>query len=263
MIRKATERTVNYDDVSHTYDERYRTAYKPDGIASALSELAREVKAERILEIGCGTGHWLGILQALAPEVYGMDCSHGMLQKALERKGEFHLIRGDVNKFPFHDEIFDLIFCVNALHHFCDPSGLIRDVRRLLRTGGALSIIGMDPHAGRDRWFLYDYFPGVYETDINRYPSTGTIADWMIGAGFGNVTCRVGERIKLTRLGREILPLDKNFTSQLTLLTPRAYAKGIATIEAAIAKAEALGKEQEFITDISLFMTTGRVGEHD
>jgi ubiquinone/menaquinone biosynthesis C-methylase UbiE len=262
MIRKATEKTVNYDEVSRTYDERYRIAYKPDGIASALSELVREVKAERILEIGCGTGHWLGVLQAVAPEVYGMDCSFGMLQRALECKENFHLIRGDVDRVPFHDGVFDLIFCVNALHHFCDPSGLIRDARRLLRTGGALSIIGMDPLAGRDRWFLYDYFPGVYGTDMNRYPSTGTIADWMIRADFSNVTCRVGERIEIA-LGRESLPLNKNFTSQLSLLTPRAYAEGIARIEAAIAKAEALGKAPEFITDISLFMTTGWVGEQD
>jgi ubiquinone/menaquinone biosynthesis C-methylase UbiE len=261
MSRKATKRAVNYDEVSHTYDERYKAAYKPDGIAAALSKLASEAKAETILEVGCGTGQWLSILQAVAPKIYGMDYSFGMLQKALERRGNFHLIRGDVARCPFRDGAFDMIFCVNALHHFSDPPKFIRDARQLLRPGGVLSIIGMDPRAGQDRWFVYDYFAGTHETDLDRYPSTGAIADWLSAAGFGNITRQVGERIELTRMGREILPLDKNFTSQLTLLTPAAYAEGIAMLEAAIAKAEASGKVQEFVTDISLFMTTGWVSE--
>jgi ubiquinone/menaquinone biosynthesis C-methylase UbiE len=257
MIKKVTRGGINYDNVSRTYDERYQTAYKPEGIAFALSELARKIRAERILEIGCGTGHWLAVLQMVVARVYGMDRSPGMLQKAAERKGNFQLIRGEVDRLPFHDGMFDMVFCVNALHHFSDPSQSILDASRLLKNGGTLSVIGMDPHTARDRWFVYDYFTGTYEADLERYPSTGTIAGWMTAAGLKDITCRVGERINIIREGRELLPLNKNFTSQLTLLSPGAYAEGVAVIEATIAKAEASGEIREFITDISLFMTTG------
>jgi SAM-dependent methyltransferase len=250
---------VNYDEVSATYDRRYKNAYRPEGIAAALLELAKKTKAECILEVGCGTGHWLNVLQSAAPVVCGMDRSPGMLQKARERGGNFHLIRGDAGWLTFHNATFDLIFCVNTLHHFDNPPEFISEARRLLKQGGALSIIGMNPHSGDDRWFVYDYFPGTRESDLRRYPSPETLADWMIAAGLENVSSRVGERIILKLKGREILPLDKNFTSQLTLLTPQAFADGIARIEAAISEAEALGRTLEFNTDISLAMVTGWV----
>src|SRR5437660_25768 len=78
------------------------------------------------------------------------------------------------------DAGFDLIFCVNAFHHFPQPRVFICEARRLLRPGGALAITGMDPHAGRDRWYLYDYFVGTQDTDLRRFSSSGTILDWMV-----------------------------------------------------------------------------------
>ena len=250
---------VDYDEISHTFDQRYTGAYKPEGIASKLTELVRTVEARKVLEVGCGTGYWLDIVHALAPCVCGVDNSAGMLQKARERKTEFLLVRGDAECFPFKKNIFDVAYCVNAIHFFNDPAGYIKEAHESIRSGGTLSIVGMDPHAGRDTWFLYDYFPGTYETDLGRYPSTKTIADWMIAAGFQNVTSKLGERLMIKRVGREILPLDKNFTSQLTLLSSEAFADGIARIEAALSRAEAEGRTLEFVTDISLAMTTGWV----
>jgi ubiquinone/menaquinone biosynthesis C-methylase UbiE len=86
-------KSINYDEIANTYDERYKRACGPEGIASKLLNLTQEVGAERILEIACGTGHWLEILQAKA-QVYGMDLSFGMLQKAIKREGTFFLING-------------------------------------------------------------------------------------------------------------------------------------------------------------------------
>lgn len=258
MITKRSLRPINYDEIANIYDQRYRRAYRPKGIATKLLGLARDVWAERILEVGCGTGHWLSVLQTEA-QVYGIDFSFGMLQKARERKRTFSLIRGDVNSLPFQNKTFDMIFCVNALHHFDNPSRFIQASRQLLRQGGALAVIGMNPHTDRDQWFLYDYFPGTYEADLVRYPSPGTIIDWMIAAGFESTTWQVGERILDTRMGREVLPLPKNVTSQLALLTPQAYRDGIARIEADLQEAEAAGETLMFHVDISLAIVTGRV----
>lgn len=259
MIPKISDRGINYDEIADTYDQRYGEAYGPEGIAAALADLSRNIGAESILEVGCGTGHWLNILQTVSQRVYGMDLSLGMLQKAGKRNGTYHLIQGDVQRLPFSDNIFDMVFCVNALHHFPNPSGFVNNVHRLIKQGGTLAVIGMNPHDGRDRWFLYDYFPGTYETDLGRYPSVGAIVEGMIEAGFESVTSRVGERIVDTRMGRDVLPLPKNFTSQLTLLSPEAYAEGNARIEAALKEAEEEGKIIEFPVDISLHMISGRV----
>ena len=169
-------KSINYDEIANTYDERYKRAYDPEGIASKLLNLAQEVDAERVLEVACGTGHWLEVLQTEA-QVYGMDLSFGMLRKAIERKGSFFLINGDIGFPPFLQNSFDMVCCINALHHFDDPSGFIKNSHKLLRQDGALAVIGMNPHSKRDQWFIYDYFPGTYETDLERYPSPGTITD--------------------------------------------------------------------------------------
>ena len=67
----------NYDKIADTYDERYKSAYKPEGIASKLLELAKSIRAQRILEVGCGTGHWLKTLQDQM-QVYGIMIVTGM-----------------------------------------------------------------------------------------------------------------------------------------------------------------------------------------
>ena len=125
-----------------------------------------------------------------------------------------------------------------------------------------VAIIGMNPHAGRDRWYLYEYFPDTRETDLRRYPSSGTIMGWMIAAGFERVAWRVAAHILDTRVGQHVWDdpmLHKHATSQLAVLSDDAYAAGVARIEAALAGATAAGTELVFPVDISLAMVIGRV----
>ncbi len=183
------EKRVNYDEAAAVYDRRFTIGGREE-VTAALAALAHDFQPECILEVGCGTGHWLATLQGLARSAYGLDLSLGMLQKARERAGAFRLVHGHANTLPFANHAFGLVFCVSALHHFDDPRGFVRDARLMLRLGGVLAIIGMNPHAGRDRWYLYDYFPGTRETDLRRYPSSGTIIDWMIATGFDHVEWR-------------------------------------------------------------------------
>jgi ubiquinone/menaquinone biosynthesis C-methylase UbiE len=190
-----------------------------------------------------------------------MDLSFGMLQKAIKHEGTFFLINGDINFPPFLNNCFEMVFCINALQHFNDPYEFILNAHNLLKQNGALTVIGMNPHTKRDQWFIYDYFPGTYETDLERYPSPGTIVDWMISAGFKDTHWQVGERIVDHRRGIEVLPLSKDFTSQLSLLTRKEYDKGITRIEKDLQEAEASGEVLKFSIDISLAMVTGRVNE--
>jgi len=250
-------KAVNYNEVAVDYDKRFK-AYKQDGIALKLQELAREIDAETILEVGCGTGHWLEVLQDFA-QVFGIDRSPGMLKKAVERCGNYFLINGDIDYLPFKGNTFNMVFCVNALHHFLNPSGLIFQVRRLLKQDGALAIVNMDPHVRQDHWFIYEYFPGTYETDLKRYPSFAAIKDWMISAGFKDIQSRIGERVIHNRYGRDVLALSQNDTSQLTLLSKEAYQEGISRIKKALREAEEAGEILIFQVDISLVMITGRV----
>src|SRR5262245_28291323 len=119
-----TDARVNYDQIAPTYNQRY-TVSQFEGIAAALRSLAQDVRAERVLEVGCGTGRWLAELSPVAQRVYGMDLSLGMLQQAKQRPESLSLICGHASHLPFPDAVLDLVFCVSAFHHFPQPHAFI------------------------------------------------------------------------------------------------------------------------------------------
>jgi len=163
-------------------------------------------------------------------------------------------------QLPFGNEAFDLVFCINAIHHFPDPATFIREAYRILEKGGLLAIIGMDPLTEHDRWYLYDYFPGTCETDRERYPSGGVIQQWMKEAGFRACERRLAARIDHDAIGREVLNdpvLQKNGTSQLSFLSDKAFQAGMARIREALEAAKNHSEPIVFPTHIALPVVAG------
>lgn len=101
---------VNYDEVSAVYDRRYQ-AGGPAGIVESLREVARTANACRVVEVGCGTGHWLASLPEYEVRC-GLDYSAGMLSKAQHKDGSVALVRGTAMHLPFPAGAFDMVFCV-------------------------------------------------------------------------------------------------------------------------------------------------------
>lgn len=250
---------VDYDFIATTYDQRY-VADPMRGVSAALEALVHARHAERVLEIGCGTGHWLGELEPHTRAICGLDLSSGMLAHARARIPQLRLVHGRGDRLPYAPASFDLVYCVNALHHLDDQRAAVSQSRRLLRPGGALAVIGADPHSGRDRWFIYDYFPGVLALDLRRFPSTGTLVDWMLAAGFTRVERQVVHHIYDPHVGRAVLQnhfLQKSATSQLTLLSDEEYAAGLARLRADLADAESRGATLHFEVDLRMAMVVG------
>ena len=165
-------------------------------------------------------------------------------------------------QLPVPPANFDLVYCVNAIHHFQQPAAFVAAARRLLRPGGALAVVGSDPRQPGGRWDVYDYFPGTYETDLARFPSWGTLLDWMVAAGFEPVQWRLLEKVESEKVGRAVLAdpfLEKGAVSQLALLSDEAYAAGLGRIEAALANAEVGGQALTFPVAFALAMLAGRV----
>lgn len=253
-------RHVDYDALAPTYNQRFADDKDRPATARALLELAGNFNAQRILEVGCGTGRWLAELHAVADRCYGLDPSRGMLAQARNRAAPIHLTRGRGERLPFPDGTFDLAYCVNAIHHMDGQQTFIQEARRVLRDGGALAVIGMDPHEQRHTWYVYDYFEGVYATDLARFPSWETVLDWMRAAGFQNVERRPVERIVDDKTSATVLDdpfLQKHTSSQLALLSDAEYAAGVQRIKTAIAAAEAAGKTLIFPTGLIIDMVWG------
>lgn len=251
---------LNYDQIASDYNQRYPDS-QPWERGQALLKLARQLKAKTILEAGSGTGFWLNMLRQVTPQLYGLDFSEGMIAQARKRPAPLKLTRGTATQLPYQTGTFDLLYCVDAIHHFGDHHAFIREAFRVLKKGGALAIIGHDPHeADPSNWYIYNYFDGVYDTDLRRYPSAKSVMNWMNAEGFQNTSIQEVERIVNIHVDDGVFndPFIKhNATSQLALLSAEKYLSGLKRIREALEQARAGNERLVFRSQISVKMFLG------
>ena len=251
--------SLNYDQIAFEYNQRYPTSQQWER-GQALLTLTKQLHARDILEVGSGTGYWLNLLQQASSNVFGLDYSLGMLRRAQEQSAPLKLANGSAIQIPYQDNAFDLIYVVDAIHHFGNHKAFINEAFRALKPGGALAVIGHDPHEGTSKWYIYDYFDGVYDTDLRRYPAGRSVLQWMEGVGFQNISARNVEHILNVHMDTSVLHdpfLKQNASSQLALLSKEVYQAGIEKIELAIAEARARNAQITFSSDIYVKMFLG------
>ncbi len=251
---------LNYDQIASDYNQRYPDSQTWDR-GQALLKLASQLKAKTILEVGSGTGFWLNLLHQVTPRLYGLDFSAGMISQARKQPAPIKLTRGTAIQLPYQSGTFDLLYCVDAIHHFGDHRAFIAEAFRVLKKGGALAVLGHDPHeAGEDSWYIYNYFEDVYDTDLRRYPSGKSVMDWMKADGFQNISAQEVEKIVNIHVGDGVFNdpfIKQNATSQLALLSAEKYQSGLKRIRETLEQARAGNERIVFRSQISVKMFLG------
>ncbi|NQT01084.1 MAG: class I SAM-dependent methyltransferase [Planctomycetes bacterium] len=138
----------DFDSVADTYDKWYETA---EGVMydrlekKAISKyLLRNVQGRKLLEIGCGTGHWSQFFGEHDFEVMGVDVSERMISKALETKLQntsFYIADGHF--LPFKDGVFDVTAAIVTLEFVRDAELVVREMVRCTRKPGGQLLIGV------------------------------------------------------------------------------------------------------------------------
>jgi len=253
---------VNYNAVAAGYNQRMQGSYL-EGVTEALQNLAQQVRARRVLDLGCGTGRSLQGLAASrnpAPRCYGLDFSEGMLHQARQFDIGYRLVQASASWPPFAPNSIDLVFCVHAFHHFPNQPQVVRAAHNILRPGGAFAIVNIDPQDEDQDWFVYTYFEGTYEIDLQRFPTVAQQEAWLRQAGIQQVNSPIVQHIDENKTGEEILSnyyIRKDSSSQLLLLSDEAYQAGLARIRADIEQAKASDKEIIFRTQLKNRMCYG------
>ena len=103
--------------------------------------------AQRILDLGCGPGSLPAQLAGM--NVIGVDFDPKSLGK------NFPAACSDSHRLPFAGASFDLVLCHHSLEHFHDVPGTIREIRRVLRTGGRLFVSVPDGRSFSDRLYRF------------------------------------------------------------------------------------------------------------
>jgi len=117
-------------------------AVKPDNyFENTRPEMLRFVppKAERTLELGCGSGGFSAALKADHPrECWGIEIDNRAAQKASDRLDKVIIGEATAAVPNLPDGYFDCIIMNDILEHLTDPFALLRSLRGKLRPDGVI-----------------------------------------------------------------------------------------------------------------------------
>jgi ubiquinone/menaquinone biosynthesis C-methylase UbiE len=98
-----------------------------------IAELCKIYRGDKVLEIGCGTGHFSAYFEELGAQVTGLDTSPDMLCVAKERHGNLKIDfeAGNAYQLPFADHSFDLVAMITTLEFITDPRKALAEAFRV------------------------------------------------------------------------------------------------------------------------------------
>jgi tRNA (cmo5U34)-methyltransferase len=206
-----------FGSMVESYDSLIRRAVpRYDEMTFRLLEYLPE-KAERILELGCGTGNlslflarkfptaWLTLVDG-SPDMVAVACAR--IEDAgpdLLTEASFIAARFEELELPEHP--FDLVVSSISLHHVSDKASLYRWIRSALRAGGRFCFadqIRGEPESNHrvnwDRWLEFCRAPGnCSEEEIesllehaaahDHYTRLSDHISQLARAGFGEIDC--------------------------------------------------------------------------
>ena len=98
-------------------------------------ELLVPTRSERILDLGCGTGHLTAHIAESGAEVVGIDSSDDMVRVASQNYPHIRFEVADARSLPYGGA-FEAVFSNAVLHWVRPPEAVVESVWRALRPGG-------------------------------------------------------------------------------------------------------------------------------
>jgi len=218
------------------------TLFRP--LAGALLAAGPPTAGRRVLDVACGTGVVARLVAGTAASVTGVDVNPAMLALAARQEPGVSWVHGDAAALPLPDDAFDVAVCQQGLQFTSDPAAALRELRRVLRPGGALGLAlwrdvarapGFDAYAGAlDRQGA----PG----DLMRRPfalhSHEEVVALVTAAGFGDVqgtTCVVRPRFPSARAFFAQQAAASPLAAPVAAMTPAAREAAVRDLEARLA----------------------------
>jgi trans-aconitate methyltransferase len=128
MKAEQTEKTWD----AALYDQKNAFVWKH---GTGVIELLAPQAGERILDLGCGTGHLTNQIALGGTVVIGIDKSNTMIEEARRLYPEIRFEVADAVSFRF-DQPFDAVFSNAAIHWMKDQPAVARCIWESLKPGG-------------------------------------------------------------------------------------------------------------------------------
>jgi demethylmenaquinone methyltransferase / 2-methoxy-6-polyprenyl-1,4-benzoquinol methylase len=165
-------------------------------------------RADRVLDVGAGTGVSTAEFAAAGAYAVGADLSLGMLAAGRRHRPDLPLLAGDALRLPFRDASFDAVTISFALRNVVEPGAALAELLRVTRPGGRLVVCEFSHPTNRlfrrvYLSYLMRSLPAVARRvssnpeayvylaeSIRAWPDQAGLADWLTGTGWAEVTWR-------------------------------------------------------------------------
>ncbi len=114
------------------YDDKHSFVWK---MAAGVLDLLEAKPGERILDLGCGTGHLTEQIAATGAKIVGVDRSPDMIRQAREKYPSLQFAVMDAREIRFA-ELFDAVFSNATLHWIKEPEKVVVEIAKVLRPNG-------------------------------------------------------------------------------------------------------------------------------
>jgi len=99
-----------------------------------ILDLVSPVAGESLLQVGCGTGNYLGLFRRQKCLLTGLDSSADALEQARIKLGSScELVQGNAASLPFSDNEFDIVMIMNGPRILDDPQKVLAEAVRVSR----------------------------------------------------------------------------------------------------------------------------------
>jgi ubiquinone/menaquinone biosynthesis C-methylase UbiE len=145
--------------------------FKAENVAHVegkLQKIFSETRAQRMLDLGCGTGFLINIGKKYVSRIDGVDVTQAMLaQVDLSGNAEIRLHLADTGSFAAEQGAYDVVTAYSFLHHLYDLVPTLHTAARALRPGG-MFYADLEPN-----YYFWDAIKaldpnGTYDSMVNR-----------------------------------------------------------------------------------------------
>jgi trans-aconitate methyltransferase len=114
------------------YEAKHDFVWK---LGQGALDLLNPQPGERILDLGCGTGHLTNRIAESGAQVVGVDASPDMIGQARQNFPKLRFSLQDAAALTYREE-FDAVFSNAALHWMLEPGRVVASIAGSLRAGG-------------------------------------------------------------------------------------------------------------------------------
>ena len=184
-----------FDKWAPGYDKAFLAKHSQK-LNDVVLDMLRKREFTSLLDVGCGTGHFLSLLLnkphgsgrgAHGLGLAGIDISPGMLDIARQGLGDtVDLRESEVETLPWPDNTFDVVTSTDVFHHLANPNPALMEIKRVLKPGGIFIIADMWLPAPF-RHFFNLALPFTHKGNVKIY-SRRQMLSFLTMNGYGNVS---------------------------------------------------------------------------